>query len=95
MTSEKKTKKEKRNLKMNYNKQIQSKIEDTEVQFRFNDDLMCVIEKFEKGRDEKRNDKKRQNWQIQCAVVENKIFKKMARTEKSSGWAKRSKTHWE
>ena len=44
---------------------------DTGVQFRFNDDLFCTIDKVEKSGKEKIMQEKRQNMRIQHAVVKN------------------------
>jgi hypothetical protein len=69
----KKTKRDKRNIKRTYNEAMQSKMVDTGVQIRFNDDLLfCANDKIEKSRDEKRSVKKRQNLEIQPAVAKNK-----------------------
>ena len=47
---------------------------DSGVQVGFNDDLFCVIDEFEKSRNEKINTNKRLNLQIQPAVVKFFLF---------------------
>ena len=70
------------NIKSNYNKEMRSKIMDTGVQFKFNDDLICAIEKF--------------NVWIQPAVAKNKKFNELQNYDKTKrGGTKRSKTQRE
>jgi hypothetical protein len=89
-TKEKKTKKEKINIKRNYSKETQSKMVDAGFQFRFNDDLVCAIKKFEKSRNKIINAKKRQHLQIQPAVAKKigRITKLME--EKKHRWGQSS-----
>ena len=58
---EKKAQSEKRNIKRKLNKEVQSKIVDNRAQLKFNDYLICAIEKFEKSKkwkDECKKEKK-------------------------------------
>ena len=67
-TTAKEKKKEKRNIKRKYNKEMQSKMVDSGFQFRFNDHLFCRINRAEKSEKEKKEYKKKSIYRLslQC-----------------------------
>ena len=77
---------------------MQSKMVDTGVQIRFNDDLLfCANDKIEKSRDEKRSVKKR-HLEIQPAVAKNQKVSGLCLANinnRERGGTKRAKTHGE